>query len=379
MTSENRNLGIYIHIPFCVQKCNYCDFCSFAGEGDEVREKYVDALICEMEKYSNAARGRVVDTVYFGGGTPTLLKISSFERIFDHLRKSFHISESSEISCEANPATADYEYLRALRALGVNRLSIGLQSANEDELRALGRIHTAADFADTVKDARRAGFDNISADVMYGIPHQTPESLERTLRFVIDLGLEHISAYGLKIEDGTPFGKMRDTLPLPEEDIEADMYLLCTDLLKKSGYEKYEISNFAHKGYESAHNIKYWECREYLGIGVAAHSYFDGVRWANSREFASYLRGEDVVCERRRITPAEQLTEYVMLHMRTSRGVVHTEFESLFGKGFDEAFGKSLEKYIATGYVVKEGGRTFFSDRGMLVSNYILADILDFG
>ena len=210
-----KELGLYLHIPFCRQKCLYCDFCSFPKPEAELVSSYVDALCRDIERYADRCRNRLVDTVYFGGGTPTLLPISEFEKIFSSLAKSFSISDNAEISSECNPATADREYLSALRSLGVNRLSVGLQSANENELRALGRIHTYSDFVELYRNARDAGFENISADLMYGIPEQTQESFKKTLFELVYLAPEHISAYGLKVEEGTPFGKMADRLILP--------------------------------------------------------------------------------------------------------------------------------------------------------------------
>ena len=301
-----------------------------------------------------------------------------FERILCALTENFSIESGCEVSSECNPATADLQYLRELRSLGVDRLSIGLQSANENELRALGRIHSYADFVETYGNARAAGFENISADLMYGIPEQTVESFSHTLDSLTSLAPEHISAYGLKVEEGTPFGRMKEGLILPDEDAEYDMYMLCTEYLAARGYGKYEISNFARAGYESRHNIKYWRGEEYLGFGVSAHSYFGGERFANSRDIDRYIRGLDITEERRVISPAERMTEYVMLRMRMSEGVAHSDFYERFGRGFQSVYGERLAKYTDMGYVVTENCRTRFSDKGFFISNYILSDILDF-
>lgn len=373
-----KKLGLYIHIPFCVQKCLYCDFCSFAGCDGELMRAYVSRLCDDIEQWSERCGEYSVDTVYFGGGTPTLLSVSEFESLIEIVSRRFKFESGCEISCECNPATADLDYLRALRSLGVNRLSIGLQSANENELRAIGRIHSYPDFVDTYNRARSAGFDNISADLMYGIPEQTLESFDRTLEELIKLEPEHISAYGLKIEDGTPFGRMRDSLILPGEDIEYDMYMLCSERLEKAGYNKYEISNFAHKGYESRHNIRYWMSEEYLGFGVSAHSYFADRRFSNSRDIGAYIRGRDITEENRYIASSEKMTEYVMLRMRMTRGVEHGDFKRRFGEDFEEMYQKKLGRYLKQGFVISDGDRTYFSDRGFFVSNYILSDILDF-
>ena len=373
-----KKLGIYIHIPFCVQKCLYCDFCSFPKYSEEGIKAYVSALCREIKRYGERADGYSADTVYFGGGTPTLLPISEFERIFTQLRDSFSIAPDAEITCECNPATADREYFSALRELGVNRLSIGLQSVDESELRALGRIHSYLDFVDTYNSARQVGFDNISADLMYGIPKQTIESFGATLDKLIELSPEHISVYGLKVEAETPFGRMRDRLILPDEDSECEMYMLCSNRLYGAGYEKYEISNFARHGYESRHNLKYWTGGEYIGFGVAAHSYFGDERFANSRNIDGYLIGENIESERKKISHSEQMTEYVMLRMRLSRGVELLDFVERFGKDFDELYRDKLLKYERGGYVKREYGSVSFTDKGFLVSNFILSDILDF-
>ena len=373
-----KKLGIYLHIPFCVQKCLYCDFCSFPRCDRDTVSRYVSALLRDIEIWGDRCQGRAVDTVYFGGGTPTLLEVADFDRIMSAIRGSFSLADGCEISCECNPATADLEYFTAIRAVGVNRLSIGLQSASSEELRALGRIHDFEDFKATFAAARRADFDNISLDLMYGIPRQTVASFERTLREAVALGPEHISAYGLKVEDGTPFGRRGKSLILPDEDEELEMYTLCSEYLRKTGYTKYEISNFAREGYESRHNLRYWRGEDYLGLGVSAHSYLDGVRFANSRDIEGYLCGRDIVCERAEIGADERMTEYVMLRMRLAEGVSESDFEELFGVAFDKVYGNRLARYIDGGYVVRTEDRVAFSDRGFFLSNYILSDILDF-
>lgn len=300
-------LGIYLHIPFCLKKCLYCDFCSFPVEGDkDVREAYCRELCRRMRNARALCSDRTVDTVYIGGGTPTLLPADCFSMLFDTLRESFSLSPDCEISCECNPATADGVLLGHIRTLGVNRLSIGLQSMHANELAALGRLHSTADFLSVFSTARKVGFDNISVDLMYGIPEQSPESFSATLDAVCALSPEHVSAYGLKIEENTPFFLRRNTLPLPDEDAEFSMYRLCTDKLAAAGYAKYEISNFAKPGRECRHNLRYWQEEEYLGFGVAAHSCFGGERFGNSRDLAAFLAGEDITAERHRVGGEER-------------------------------------------------------------------------
>ena len=369
-------LGLYIHVPFCLKKCLYCDFCSFPTYTEELMDGYVKRLNSDIERYSRGFGG-VVDTVYFGGGTPTLLKERHFDSIFETISKNYTVDRGAEISCECNPATVDRKYLEGIRKAGINRLSIGLQSANDGELRALGRAHSFADFLKTYEDARAAGFDNLSLDLMYGIPEQTLESFGSTLAKVREIAPEHISAYALKIEDGTPFGKIKETLSLPDEDAECDMYALCNETLAAGGYQRYEISNFARPGFESRHNIKYWQGDDYLGFGVAAHSYFKGERFANSRDIAAYVRGDDITEERRAIPKKEQMTEHVMLRMRMSDGICRSDFKARFGVSLEEFCGE-LSRYVNLGFMTDDGERVAFTERGIFVSNTILSDILDF-
>ena len=372
-----KSLGVYVHVPFCVRKCYYCDFCSFPdSDGERVRE-YVNELCRRMEKKSAECAEYTVDTVYFGGGTPTLLPIEGFERLMDTLKNSFDIAENAEITAECNPATADGEYLSRLRSLGVNRLSIGLQTVHQNELQALGRIHSYEELVETYREARAAGFENISIDLMYGIPMQTVESFRESLCTVAELAPEHISAYGLKVEKGTQFYKMKDSLELPDEDAELLMYHAMTEILSRYGYEKYEISNFSKKGFESRHNLRYWMGEEYLGFGVAAHSYFFGERFGNSRDIGAFLKGESIECERYAVSGSELQNEYIMLSMRLARGIELSEFKKRTGEDFFEFYPKARE-LIKMEYMKLEEGRIAFTDSGFLVSNSILSDMLEF-
>ena len=377
MMQSNKKLGIYIHIPFCIKKCDYCDFCSFAGVADDMKERYIDALCRHIGSYADKCEGYTVDTVYFGGGTPTTLKISQFKRIFDALRAAFDITEDAEITSECNPATADLEYFKDMRGLGFNRLSIGCQTLNDNELRALGRAHTKDDFIKAFSDARAAGFDNISVDLMFGIPEQTEESFKNTLNGILELAPEHISSYGLIIEEGTPFFVNREKLVLPNEDSEYTMYVGAVELLAEHGYARYEISNFAKASKESRHNLKYWRREEYLGFGVSAHSFFFDERIEAVEELDRYVRGEfesrkELICD------SDAVNEYVMLKMRLAEGVDEAEFLRLFGKSFESLFGSALERFIRDDLVVREGGRCRFTDDGLYVSNYVLSEILEF-
>ncbi len=369
-----KTLGIYIHIPFCVKKCNYCDFCSFTDKSGSFMAEYADELCRRIEEYRDRAKGYTVDTVYFGGGTPSLLPTAQTYKILNKISETFCVSDGAEITLECNPATADAEKLSELRCMGVNRLSIGLQSAHDGELLALGRIHGRDDFLACYSDARRAGFDNISADLMYGIPLQSMESFAESIDFLTALAPEHISSYGLTVEEGTDFYRRRDEICVADGDGQADMYALLGEKLDDAGYVKYEISNFSRAGYESRHNLRYWHCLEYLGFGVAAHSYFEGVRFGNSRDIGAFLSGEDIVCESSVISEGERAAEYVMLRLRLTKGISVSEYRERFGRDLFEAH--DVEKYIKAGLMRLCDGRLSFTESGFFVSNAVLADIL---
>ena len=373
-----KKLGIYLHIPFCGSKCHYCDFCSFPNQSENTKQAYCDALCAQMKRYAPLAADYEVDTVYFGGGTPTALPAEMLCALLDQVKQLFCVAKDAEITAECNPATANAEYFAAMRKAGFNRLSIGAQSMHESELRLLGRAHTVEDFRATVQLARAAGFENISADLMYGIPEQTRQSLAESIRALCEIGVQHISAYGLKIEEGTPFFKKKDTLNLPDDDEVAAMYEDTVASLAAHGLMRYEISNFARAGYESRHNLKYWECDEYLGFGVAAYSCFGGRRIGISRDFCAYLDTREDFEENEPISPHEQMTEYVMLGLRLEKGIDKRAFVSRFGMEFDALYGARLAPYIGSGFVLDSAECCRFTTSGFLVSNTILSEVLDF-
>ena len=374
---KEKALGVYLHIPFCIRKCNYCDFCSFPDTDGKLMSAYVDELIRRIKEFSLRYGKRKVDTVYFGGGTPTLMPTELFEKIILALNENFYISSNAEITVECNPASIDAKGLFALRALGINRLSIGLQSADNSELKLLGRLHSFEEFRNTFYDARKVGFDNISVDLMYGIPNQTMESFSKTLAQLVELSPEHISAYGLKIEEGTAFFKNVNNLSLPDEDTYAELYTLCCEYLAKNGYSRYEISNFSKIGRESRHNLKYWQLEDYIGFGVAAHSCFEGERFGNSRDVKAFLDGVDICCERQKISEHDFVSEYVMLGLRLERGIALDEFKTLFNQDFTKMY-PMTDSYIKSGFMTESGGRITFTTKGFLVSNTILAQMIDF-
>ena len=371
-----KTLGLYLHIPFCKSKCRYCDFCSFPHLDRETVEAYCAALAREIEACGEQMRDVLVDTVYFGGGTPTYLPAKRLAALLDTVAKHFRVAADAEITIECNPATADGEALSILRGAGFSRLSIGAQSLSDGELRLLGRIHSAKDFKDTFAAARRAGFDNISADVMFGIPAQTAASFAATLRALADLAPDHVSAYGLKIEEGTPFFAERDSLSLPSEDEERQMYMDAVDFLAERGYGRYEISNFAKKGKESRHNLRYWERRDYLGMGLAAYSCLGNERFSNTEELSLYLAGKRVAT-RERVSAHDALCEAIMLGMRLERGVNFATLADTYGDAAWD-YQNRLAKYADGGFVRKTKEGYAFTSDGFYVSNTILSDILDF-
>lgn len=384
---EQKRLGIYIHIPFCISKCAYCDFNSAPPQSEEIVTRYIDTLIAHMESYSASVSSYSPDTVFIGGGTPTSIPPAELYRLIRAVKKNFRLTRHAEFTVEANPATVSYATLVKLHRMGVNRLSMGLQSANDNELKALSRRHTRRDFIRSYKMAREAKFDNINVDLMFGIPYQTPQSLARSISFTASLRPDHISLYDLKIEPGTAFYNNYSQISpyLPGDDAEADMYLSSINQLRYNGYLQYEISNFARPGHMCVHNLKYWNCDEYLGFGVSAHSYFNGSRFSFTPDIKKYIQGVTVKDSKIRITEEceqleerERMGEYIMLRFRLVAGVDSREFMYRFGRPFDSLYGKKCEKFIQNGYMTVRGGVYSLTPAGMFISNYILSDILEF-
>ncbi len=373
----SKHIGIYIHIPFCHRKCLYCDFCSFDGSTTQERHAYVEALCREIRAYAPRLAGRVADTVYIGGGTPSCLTAEETAQILSALASSVTICRDAEVTSEVNPATADRELLTAWRRMGINRLSVGVQSFDDEELLALGRLHSAREAEDFIRMAREVGFENLSLDLMYGIPGQTYDSFRDSLARAVALAPTHISAYSLKIEEGTPFADMRQTLSFADEDTDADFYEMCVTALVAAGYRHYEIANYARPGYESRHNTRYWRMEDYLGVGLAAYSYVDGVRFGRDRDLASYLARDFAEDMGVREEPADPEFETVMLGLRLADGIAEEDFRSRFGYGFWEKYGDRLAPYVGAGLVSHHGDTTCLTDRGMYVSIGVLSEILD--
>lgn len=377
-----KELELYLHIPFCVSKCKYCDFLS-APSGEEQRQIYVERLCRRIRYWSDVIHnyGYEIVSIFVGGGTPSVLTEAQITQVFEAVHESFPIREDAEITLEMNPGTDVKDKLPVYRELGINRLSMGLQSADNEELKCLGRIHTYEDFRQVYQWAREAGFTNINVDLMSAIPGQTLESYEDTLRKVADLEPEHISAYSLIIEEGTPFyeryGEGRHAEELPDEDIERQMYVRTGEILEDYGYHRYEISNYAKDGYECRHNLGYWDRKEYLGLGAGASSLMDHIRWKEPDHIGP---STGLVLEERedftRLRRKDEMEEFMFLGLRKINGVSEYDFYKSFRVSMDEIYKESIENLIKEGLLVREEDRIRLTDRGIDLSNYALSQFL---
>ena len=369
-------IEIYIHIPFCIKKCDYCDFLS-GPSGPEEQTDYVQALLREIDTVKEG-KGRSVSSIFIGGGTPSVLDAGFIGEILNRIRNKFQIQNDAEITIEANPGTADYGKLQAYREYGINRLSIGLQSPDDRELKILGRIHNYEQFLETYKEARKVGFDNINIDLMSAIPDQTYKGWEKNLRTVAALEPEHISAYSLIIEEGTPFAARE--LNLPDEDTEYNMYEATARILEEYGYKQYEISNYAKRGMACRHNIGYWTRQDYLGFGLGASSLYGKERFSNTADRKKYLENSfntELIREREPILSREdEMAEFMFLGLRMTEGVAKTDFEQIFGCCIEQIYGDVLKKYESMGLLQEKNGRIFLSRAGIHVSNSVMADFL---
>lgn len=391
-----KELSIYIHIPFCVKKCNYCDFLS-APADENTKKRYVDMLLMEMEEASKEYSGYEVVSVFLGGGTPSVLTAEDTGRILASLYEEYNIKNGAEITSEVNPKTADYEKLKAYYQAGINRLSIGLQSADAGELKILGRIHDFEDFSVTFNAAREAGFSNINVDVMSALPGQRVSSYQDTLKKVLALSPEHISAYSLMIEEGTPFfdwygdedalrrdgremkyarGEKNVHLHLPSEEEERKMYEMTEQQLAKHGYHRYEISNYAKPGYECFHNMVYWTRKNYLGLGIGAASFINGERFHNTEDLQTYLCGKFEKEDRMVLVQQDCMEEFMFLGLRLIKGVSKREFQLQFGVPIEAIYGEVITKMEKQGLLKRKEGRICLTHRGIDVSNYVMSEFL---
>ena len=372
-------LGIYVHIPFCASKREYCDFYSLRDQPESVMDSYLDVVCRHIQETGALAPEYVVDTVYFGGGTPTHFGAEGLAEILTQIRRSFDVSDSAEITFEANPESVTDALLKRLRAEGFNRVSLGIQCDDDEILAKIGRPHTYEQAVNAYDRIRHFGFQNVSVDLIYGLPGQSLGAWQQTLENVLTLHPEHISCYGLKVEEGTPLYGYQAYADLADDDTQADMYLSAVEILKEHGYRQYEISNFARRGKVSRHNLKYWMGMEYIGFGPDASSDFAGKRYSYVRSLPEYIagirNGGQIIRELNQIPTRERAGEYVMMRLRTIGGINRQEYESAFLLPFDP-LEKLLQMNEQHGLARFENGRWHLTPRGFLVSNSIISDLL---
>ena len=374
------SLGLYLHIPFCRSKCDYCDFYSLAGREDRM-EDYQKALLRNIGESAPLAKNSEVNSIYLGGGTPSWYGEKRLAELLNAVRKRFHLAKGVEITLEANPDSVEAKMLRRLRRLGVNRISLGMQSGCDQELQAVHRPHTYAQVVAAVEAVRQAKIRNLNLDLIYGLPGQSRESWQETVEKALALKPEHLSCYGLVVEPGTPLAqRVERGERLPDEDAQAELYLWTVERLAQAGYHQYEISNFAKSGFQSRHNLKYWMGLPYLGLGVAAHSDFGGCRYAYVRDLEQYihgmLEGGQVLAESERIPPRERGSEYLMLRLRTTHGIEEWEYRREYYMNFDP-IATRLAQYEQKGWAVRAGRRWHFTPEGFLLSNRLIGELLE--
>ena len=370
-----KKLGIYIHIPFCVKKCNYCDFNSFASDKD-MQMNYINALCGEIKRNSEVYKDYLADTVFVGGGTPSILASDLTKKFFDCLYSNYKIDSNAEISMESNPGTLTKEKAKVYKDIGINRVSLGLQSTVDSELNILGRIHTYNEFLESFMILRDEGFENINVDLMNGIPEQTLKTFSNGLEKIKDLNPEHISIYSLILEEGTPFYGMN--LKLPNEEEERLMVHSIPEILG-SEYHQYEISNYSKKGFECKHNIKYWKRDEYLGFGLSAASFMSETRFKNTDDIKVYLDNSDnknVYTEFDVLNKDEQMSEYMILGLRMNEGVNLSDFEKTFGKSVFDVYGDKITLHIKEELLEKKDNHLFLTEKGRDLANYVWSDFL---
>lgn len=372
-------LGVYVHIPFCRAKCDYCDFYSLPGR-EGAMDDYLKALTAHIKETAPLTKGWQVDTIYIGGGTPSVFGEKRVTALLKELRHRFDVVRDAEVTCEANPESAGLGFLKAIRRAGVNRLSLGMQSSCDGELQAVHRLHDFSQVVDAVKAARKAKIKNLSLDLIYGLPGQSMESWQRSVEEALKLEPEHLSCYGLKVEPGTPLdGRVTRGEILPDDDLQADMYLWTVERLSQAGYPQYEISNFARPGFQSRHNLKYWMGKPYIGFGPGAHSDFGSRRYSFVRDLDAYiagiLSGGPIVDEDQLIPHRERGGEYLMLRLRTVRGIEEWEYRREYSMNFDPLEQK-LEEYERQGWTARKDRRWHLTPKGFLVSNQLIGDLL---
>ena len=380
MTANRPNVGLYVHIPFCAAKCSYCDFYSLAG-CDHLMPEYQTALLEHIKESAHSIKNYEVDSIYFGGGTPSFYGADRLVQILDQLKYNGNVRLDGEISVECNPDSISPTALKLLREEGVNRISIGVQASDNNLLKLIGRRHSFQQAQKAFRDARAAGFDNVSLDLMYGLPSQTRRDWAETLAKIVEMHPEHISCYGLKLEPGTRMYKEYYGSPiLPDDDEQADMYSYAAEMLERYGYRQYEISNFAAPGFESRHNLKYWNMDDYISFGPGAHSCVGSVRYSYIKDLREYISGVhrkvSIVDEYEEVSPLERAVEYIMLSMRTARGISRYDYVTRTQCDW-RPIGQVMEAFKQKGWVAQTEDRYHFTVPGFLISNTLIGIMLE--
>lgn len=370
-----KNLHVYVHIPFCVLKCAYCDFLSFDNFTPESCEAYIRSLLVQIRVNAETYRDYIVRTIFIGGGTPTVIPSRYISEIIREIRSGYNICDAPEVTVEANPESAAKSKLEDYIKSGINRISIGAQSFNDKILGLIGRAHNADEFFKCFDSARKAGFCNINIDIIFGLPHQSQKIFANTLKSAVILNPEHISCYGLIVEEGTPLYFWENPC-LPSEDTEYEMYSSARQYLTENGYNQYEISNYAKPGIESRHNLAYWSNGEYVGFGLGAHSYISGIRFHNTRDLSEFISGDFSRMNIQKLTPEEMYAEYMFLGMRKIRGISEMRFYETFGVSVQEIYGKIIDKHLKNGLIESSNGRIYLSEKGVYISNAVFSDFV---
>lgn len=365
--------GLYIHIPFCLKKCKYCDFISFVNH-----EEYFDVYLNEIKKEAQEYKGEEIDTVFIGGGTPTILSCEQMTFLLELINSNFKLKNNSEFTIESNPKTINEEKLKVLMAGGVNRISVGVQSFCDSELKAIGRIHTADEARKTAELINSIGGFDLNIDLMLSLPYQTEESLLKTLNTALLINPSHISCYSLILEENTPlFTEYENNkIKLPDDEHDRKLYHMAVEFLKNNGYMRYEISNFAKNNKECKHNLKYWSCNEYIGLGVAAHSYLKGERFYNVSDLSEYIKGFYHSDEKLILSNEDKISEYIIMRLRLDAGIEEKEFSKRFNKSFYFTYKEKIDKLCLLGLMRKEGGRYYLTDYGIDVSNTVMCEFV---
>lgn len=377
-----KKLGIYIHIPFCLKKCNYCDFYSMV-RNDESEYKFTESVLNEIRSYRDIVKEEyIADTIFFGGGTPTIVKPSCLGKIINTLNETIEIDEDCEITMEANPNTLTEDKLKQYKEMGINRLSIGIQSLNDEILKKIGRVHCSREAIEAIDMAKSTGFENINADIMFNIPGQRVEDIKNDLHEIIQNGVKHISFYSLKLEEGTPMYIMEKThkIIMPDEEYERKMYYAGRNVMKKNHLYQYEISNFAYKGFECRHNLKYWNQEEYIGFGPSAHSFLNNIRYSNPSDLKVYQRERSSRRFQRTIQEKlekdDLMFEYIMLKLRLKEGLNMKTFNDKFSADFCKLYSKQIEQLIKNCLLEIDGGSIRLTLKGMDISNYVIMEFM---